>query len=52
MRAVQILPGTGRWQTLKAADGGGSPLGAARAESPHHHPLRGRSPSPFRGGAA
>ena len=44
--ADQILPGTGRWQTPEAADGGGSPSGAALAEGPLHHPLDGSPPRP------
>ena len=44
--ADQILPGTGRWQTPEAADGGGSPSGAALAEGPLYHPLDGSPPRP------
>jgi cysteine desulfurase/selenocysteine lyase len=42
--AEKILPGTGRWQTPEAADGGGPRPGAALAANPLHHPAGGPPP--------
>ena len=42
--AVLILPGTGRWQTLKAADGGDWPPALHLEASPLHHAAHGPPP--------
>lgn len=49
MTDVQILPGTGRWQAPKAADGGGPAANTVAVAGPLHHAAARRGP-PSRAG--